>query len=492
MHYWTGNNAICLSGRAMCGPVGETALGWSFFFVLAPTAVFSALVLPNLVRYCTAAVAVGEALLFIAVLATLLRAAFTEPGMLPRARPLPDDTADPPPAEVDIATTSGKFCGRMRICRTCLVYRSSRCSHCSLCDACVLDFDHHCPWIGNCVGRRNYRMFVAFLVAANVKCLYILALSVTNIILISTVDSQSLSQAIAATPASLVLAIFCLFILCTVGGLCSYHVSVMMDDTTTRMNLKHIARDPAEAAPEPGCANLWRRMCGHSFPSFLPNYPENWAPCSADSAAAALEAAYGPCDIDSIKRRVDLEGSNVVLTVSQMHVLFTHSNKSPQAEHAPATVQSTAPSTIAAQPPAVFPSGHFRHTPNSSTPNVPSTSPPLPACEEVDAITRCAPKLPVVCRVCWSRARRSCACRFDGAWYKAVIVQRFSNSSARVHFSGWGSEYSEVRSRLLLLDPPAPCHATACVSRDTVPACALLLLQLSFFSRVASAGYEKQ
>jgi hypothetical protein len=81
------------------------------------------------------------------------------------------------------------------------------------------------------------------------------------------------------------------------------------------------------------------------------------------------------------------------------------------------------------------------------------------------------------------------ACRFDGAWYKAVIVQRFSNSSARVHFSGWGSEYSEVRSRLLLLDPAAPCHATAC---DTVPACALLLLQLSFFTRVAPAGYEKQ
>ena len=134
------------------------------------------------------------------------------------------------------------------------------------------------------MGRRNYRMFVAFLVAANVKCLYILALSITNIILISTIDSQSLSQAIAATPASLVLAIFCLFILCTVGGLCSYHVSVMMEDTTTRMNLKHIARDPAEAAPEPGCANLWRRMCRHSFPSFLPNYPENWAPCSAEAA----------------------------------------------------------------------------------------------------------------------------------------------------------------------------------------------------------------
>lgn len=55
---------------------------------------------------------------------------------------------------------------RLRRCGYCLLQQPMRAKHCQTCKRCVRRFDHHCPWIENCVGERNHRWFIVFLLAA--------------------------------------------------------------------------------------------------------------------------------------------------------------------------------------------------------------------------------------------------------------------------------------------------------------------------------------
>jgi palmitoyltransferase len=51
-----------------------------------------------------------------------------------------------------------------KYCTICHVEQPLRCKHCKNCDQCVAMYDHHCPWIGVCVGERNKFRYWCYLI----------------------------------------------------------------------------------------------------------------------------------------------------------------------------------------------------------------------------------------------------------------------------------------------------------------------------------------
>ncbi|CAD8102246.1 unnamed protein product [Paramecium sonneborni] len=51
------------------------------------------------------------------------------------------------------------------ICPDCWVIKPQRSKHCEFCQKCVIFYDHHCPWINNCVGAKNLLYFYLYLIS---------------------------------------------------------------------------------------------------------------------------------------------------------------------------------------------------------------------------------------------------------------------------------------------------------------------------------------
>jgi hypothetical protein len=51
------------------------------------------------------------------------------------------------------------------LCPECEVIRTPRSRHCNICNRCVNRFDHHCPWINNCVGAGNHGWFYLYILS---------------------------------------------------------------------------------------------------------------------------------------------------------------------------------------------------------------------------------------------------------------------------------------------------------------------------------------
>eukprot|EP00826_Nyctotherus_ovalis_P057313 TRINITY_DN7830_c0_g1_i2.p4 TRINITY_DN7830_c0_g1~~TRINITY_DN7830_c0_g1_i2.p4 ORF type:complete len:103 (-),score=23.01 TRINITY_DN7830_c0_g1_i2:255-563(-) len=59
-------------------------------------------------------------------------------------------------------------------CVICKKPKPPRAQHCKKCRRCILRCDHHCMWVGNCIGFHNEKYYVLLLLYTSVLLLYVI------------------------------------------------------------------------------------------------------------------------------------------------------------------------------------------------------------------------------------------------------------------------------------------------------------------------------
>ena len=107
-------------------------------------------------------------ILYILIITMTLIGGCSDPGILPRQINLYYYNTNKPTLNQVI---NGNIM-KLSYCYTCSLFRPPRTSHCSVCDNCVERFDHHCLWLGTCVGKRNYVYFYILVLCLNLLAIF--------------------------------------------------------------------------------------------------------------------------------------------------------------------------------------------------------------------------------------------------------------------------------------------------------------------------------
>lgn len=278
-----GKNTFCCDGRVMMARQ-KGVFYLTLFLIIGTCSLFFAFECPYLAVHLSPAIPVFAAVLFLFVMAMLLRTSFSDPGVLPRA--LPDEATF---IEMEIEAANGNVPAgqrppprirnvqinnqivKLKYCYTCKIFRPPRASHCSICDNCVDRFDHHCPWVGNCVGKRNYRYFYLFTLSLSLLTIYIFTFDIVHVAMRSVVSG--FLNTLKDTPGTVIELLVCFFTLWSVVGLTGFHTYLISLNQTTNEDIKGSWSGKNRVQNPYSHKNIIKNccevLCGPTYPSVL-------------------------------------------------------------------------------------------------------------------------------------------------------------------------------------------------------------------------------
>uniref|UniRef100_A0A1A7WJI0 Palmitoyltransferase n=2 Tax=Iconisemion striatum TaxID=60296 RepID=A0A1A7WJI0_9TELE len=278
-----GKNTFCCDGRVMMARQ-KGVFYLTMFLIVGTCSLFFAFECPYLAVHLSPAIPVFAIILFLFVMAMLLRTSFSDPGVLPRA--LPEEAnfiemeieaangnvpaGQRPPPRIRNVQINNQIV-KLKYCYTCKIFRPPRASHCSICDNCVDRFDHHCPWVGNCVGKRNYRYFYLFTLTLSLLTIYIFAFDIVHVVMRSV--DQGFLNTLKETPGTVLEVLVCFFTLWSVVGLTGFHTYLISLNQTTNEDIKGSWSGKNRVQNPYSHRNIVKNccevLCGPTYPSVL-------------------------------------------------------------------------------------------------------------------------------------------------------------------------------------------------------------------------------
>uniref|UniRef100_A0A7N0RGC7 S-acyltransferase n=1 Tax=Kalanchoe fedtschenkoi TaxID=63787 RepID=A0A7N0RGC7_KALFE len=152
---------------AQFSKLGLAPILWCIIFILLVTYTHSVILAPNMPSLTAGLALVAWMGVFMATggLYLFYRCSSKDPGFIKLNMHDPHNRKqDEPLLKMDLNNPALLAGNWSQLCATCKVVRPLRAKHCSTCDRCVEQFDHHCPWVSNCIGKKNKRDFFSFLI----------------------------------------------------------------------------------------------------------------------------------------------------------------------------------------------------------------------------------------------------------------------------------------------------------------------------------------